>query len=268
MEINNDRVTSAVFKQATKNTQPFQVNKLDTIIIHYTAGSSAESSIATLVNQAIKASAHVVIGRDGTITQMVPFNIIAWHAGPSQFGNRVGFNQYSIGIEIDNAGLLEKRGDLYYSWFGQAYDAKDVVFAVHRNQKTPNYWHAYTQKQIEVVEELCQSLVNTYGIKYILGHEEISPVRKIDPGPAFPLDKLRDKIFGGARDSDAPENNKNSAGTVSVDMLNIREDADVNADKVAKALKKGQKVKILAAKNGWYKVTAEVTGWVSAKFIH
>jgi N-acetylmuramoyl-L-alanine amidase len=267
MEINNDRITGASFKQATKNTQLFQLGKLDTIIIHYTAGSSAESSIVTLVDPAIKASAHVVIGRDGAITQLVPFNTIAWHAGPSQFGNRIGFNQYSIGIEIDNAGVLEKRGDKYYSWFNKAYEEQDVIFAVHRNQKTPNYWHAYTQKQIEVVEELCQALVRTYHLKYILGHEEISPIRKIDPGPAFPLDKLRDKIFGGSRDADTAENTKKSEGIVSVDMLNIREEANVNANKAAKPLAKGQKVKILAAKDGWYKVTTEVTGWVSAKFI-
>lgn len=267
MEITDDKIAGAPHMQTTKNTQLFQAGKLDTIVIHYTAGSSAESSIATLVDPNVKASAHVVVARDGTITQLVPFNIIAWHAGPSQFGNRVGFNQYSIGIEIDNAGLLEKRGDQYYAWFGRAYDAQDVVFAVHRNQKAPNYWHVFTQKQIQVVEELCQALVDTYKLKYILGHEEISPLRKIDPGPAFPLDKLRDKIFGGSRDSDTSENTKTSEGIVSVDMLNIREDADLNADKVAKPLKKGMKVKIVGAKNGWYKVTTEVTGWVSAKFI-
>src|SRR5687767_7791791 len=103
----------AKFIRATKNTELFQLPKLDTIIIHYTAGGSPESSIATLIDPNIRASAHVVVGRDNSVTQLVPFNLIAWHAGESQYGNRVGFNQYSIGIEIDNAGKLEKRGDKY-----------------------------------------------------------------------------------------------------------------------------------------------------------
>jgi N-acetylmuramoyl-L-alanine amidase len=208
----------------------------------------------------------LVVARTGDITQLVPFHTIAWHAGRSQFGNRVGFNRYSIGIEIDNAGVLEKRGNKYYSWFNKAYEADEVVFAVHRNEKTPRYWHAFTQEQIACVEEICRALVQTYRLKYILGHEEISPGRKIDPGPAFPLDKLRERIFGGSRDSDEPERAR-TEGVVTTDLLNIREDASTNSDKVAKPLVKGQRVRIVGAKDGWYKVTTEVTGWVSAKYI-
>ncbi len=253
-------------RKAEKNKQLFQANQLDTIVIHYTAGASAESSIRSLEDDSTQASAHLVVARDGKITQLVPFNTIAWHAGRSQFGNRVGFNRYSIGIEIDNAGVLEKRGDKFYSWFNKAYDAEDVVYAVHRNEKTPRYWHAFTQEQITRVEEICRTLVQNYQLKYILGHEEISPGRKIDPGPAFPLDKLREWIFGGSRDSDEPERPRNE-GLVNTDLLNIRTEASTNADKVAKPLTKGQRVRILAAKDGWYKVSTEVTGWVSAKYI-
>src|SRR5690242_19589368 len=135
MEIIDHKLNGVRFVPATKNTTPFAAGSLDTIIIHYTAGGSAESSIKSLTDPTVQASAHLVVGRDGSITQLVPFNIVSWHAGPSQYGTRVGFNQYSIGIEIDNAGLLEKRGDKYFSWFGRAYEEKDVVHAVHRNQK-------------------------------------------------------------------------------------------------------------------------------------
>jgi N-acetylmuramoyl-L-alanine amidase len=267
MEIQNHKVIGAELSITDKNTQVFQPGKLDTIIIHYTAGSSAKSSISSLSDPSVQASAHIVVGRDGIITQIVPFNIVAWHAGASQYGGRVGFNQFSIGIEIDNAGLLEKRGDKYYAWFGRAYEEKDVVAGIHRNEKTIRYWHAYTEKQIEVVEQLCRALIKTYNLKYILGHEEISPVRKVDPGPAFPLDKLRDKIFGGNRDADVAEKAIRKDGIVNTNLLNIRADASTQAEKVAKPLLEGQKVKILAAKDGWLRVSTEVTGWVSARYI-
>jgi len=267
MKITNHKLDGVVYQSSPNTSGLFLQGNLDTIVIHYTAGSSAESSIRSLVTPSSKASAHVVVGRDGLVTQLVPFDTIAWHAGASQYGNRSGFNKYSIGIEIDNAGLLEKRVDKYYAWFGRAYSEQDVVYAVHRNQKTPRYWHVYSEKQIEAVGELCEALIATYNIRYILGHEEISPSRKVDPGPAFPLDKLRERIFGGSRNQDTPESNAGKIGSVTTNLLNIRTDADVNADKVAKPLMRGQKVKIVESKNGWLKVTTEVTGWVSAKFV-
>ena len=76
----------------------------DTIIIHYTAGANAESAIHTLCDRERKVSAHLVVGRDGAVTQLLPFNTIGWHAGRSHWRERTSFNQYSIGIEIDNAG--------------------------------------------------------------------------------------------------------------------------------------------------------------------
>src|SRR5687767_14248650 len=154
MTISNGLIDGIGF-QPSKNIGPkFAAGLPDTIIIHYTAGSSATSSIATLCDPNSKASAHLVIGRDGTITQLVPFDTIAWHAGKSQFGGRIGFNQYSIGIEIDNAGLLEKRGDKYYSWFNRAYPEDEVVTAVHRNQSLAQYWHAYTEVQLTATYEV------------------------------------------------------------------------------------------------------------------
>ena len=85
------------------------------------------------------------------------------------------------------------------------YKEDEVIKAVHRNQTVARYWHAYTDKQIAVVEEICRVLVEAYPIKDILGHEEISPNRKIDPGPAFPLDKLRRLILDPDRSQDEGE---------------------------------------------------------------
>jgi N-acetylmuramoyl-L-alanine amidase len=85
----------------------------DTIVLHYTAGGNADSAVQTFKNPLTRTSAHLIIGQDGKVIQMVPFNKIAWHAGESQYEGRTGFNKYSIGIEIDNAGPLEKRRQIF-----------------------------------------------------------------------------------------------------------------------------------------------------------
>ena len=266
MEIKDHKLAGIDFIPSPNTSGPFKAGLPDTVIIHYTAGSSAESSIRTLKDPNSKASAHLVIDKDGTITQLVPFNIIAWHAGKSSLGNRVGYNNYSIGIEIDNAGSLTRSGEVYRSWFGKTYNADEVIQAVHRNETTPRYWHAYTEEQIKAVEAVCNLLVLAYDIKHILGHEEISPGRKSDPGPAFPLDKMRDRLLYGDRSVNEsavlPEK-----GRVLVDKLNIRNSPNPAGDKIALPLAKGVPVKILEESNGWYKVSTEIQGWVSSKYI-
>ncbi len=250
-----------------KNKQKFTKNLPDTIIIHYTAGGNGEASAKYLCNDKIKASAHLVVARNGKIYQLVPFNIVAWHAGVSSFNGRKGFNKYSIGIEIDNAGILEKRGNKFFSWFGKEYPSTQVIKAKHRNETTEKYWHTYTQEQIETVEQICLLLIEKYNIKTILGHEEISPGRKQDPGPAFPLDKLRDKLLNG-RDVNISQDFKTSLqGKVTASALNIRENPDVKAEKIAKPLKHGTFVKILEQNGNWYKIQTEIEGWVNSKYI-
>lgn len=245
----------------------FKAGNLDTIVMHYTAGPTAESAVRTLTSPKIKASAHLVIGRDGAITQLVPFNIVAWHAGSSSYNGRVGYNQYSIGIEIVNVGYLSKSGDVYRSVYGNIIDTKEVLYATHRNQSVAKYWQTYTQEQIEAIEDVSKLLIDTYGIKYILGHEEIAPLRKTDPGPAFPLDKLRDRLLHGDKDTDEPD--INDEGKVLVDKLNIRSIPSIAGELMSKPIPKGTKFDIVDEKNGWYriKVKTEVEGWVLGKFL-
>ncbi len=242
--------------------------KPDSIIIHYTAGRDAESSIRTLVNPKVKASAHLVVGRDNSVTQLVPFNVVAWHAGKSSLGGRTGFNQFSIGIEIDNAGVLTRQGNVYSSWFGRAYQEKDVLRAVHRNETVRKYWHRYTEEQITLVQEICAALIEAYDIDAIWGHEEISPGRKIDPGPAFPLDKMRQRLLLGHRDEDDAEPIAFPApGIVTAGKLNIRSGPTAQASKVAQPLLQGANVTIKQQSKDWYRVRAEVEGWVSGHYI-
>ena len=207
MKIVDDRIDNAISVESPNRGGSLQAR--DTIIIHYTAGGDALNSVNWLCNPIAQASAHVVIGRDGRIYQLIPFDTVAWHAGRSSWklpdGTvREGYNQYSLGIELDNAGILERNGCEYISWFGRSYGEGEVCFATHRNEAQPRYWHRFTEAQLNTVEELCGLLLDKYGLKYVLGHEEVSPLRKQDPGPAFPLEKIRDRILMPRR-ADGPE---------------------------------------------------------------
>ncbi|MEX0769199.1 MAG: N-acetylmuramoyl-L-alanine amidase [Balneolaceae bacterium] len=271
MEISQHTLKSdfADFEKTDKTSGTFNSGLPDTVVIHYTAGSNALSTIHTFKESGIQASAHVVVDSDGNLTQMVPFNEIAWHAGKSSWHDRSGLNRYSIGIEIVNAGKLVKSGDTYQSWFGRTYPEEEVIKAVHRNEDQPSYWHRYNEKQIDAVFNLCKTLMSAYDIRFILGHEEISPGRKIDPGPAFPLDKVRDRLLHADRKSDEEdeEDKPASKGIVNASALNIRSGPSTGTDKIAPPLSRNTELKILDEQNDWYQVEVKMRGWVSGKFV-
>ncbi len=251
------------FDESPNHSGKFASELPDTIVIHYTAGSSLESSAKWLKNPQASASAHLIIGKSGDIIQLVPFNKIAWHAGVSNWNGRSGLNKYSIGIEIDNAGVLEKRAEGYYTYFGKRIDDSQVVLATHKNSITEQAWEAYNEKQLELVEEICLLLKEKYNITEIVGHDDIAPKRKQDPGPAFPLEKLRQKILFGRKEDEEVF----TKGTVTANRLNIRKEPSTKADKVASPLLKGTDIKILEHKGDWLYVSTEIKGWVSKKWV-
>ncbi len=173
------------YKITPNHSGEFKNNLPDTIILHYTAGYSLQSSAEWLCNPKSKASAHVIIGKSGNIIQLAPFNFITWHAGKSKWKDRTNLNNYSIGIELDNAGQLQKREDGYYTWFYKKVDRKNVVLAKHKFDKEVKVWEVYTKEQLVSLKALCKLLKKEYNIKNILGHDDIAPERKKDPGPAL-----------------------------------------------------------------------------------
>ncbi len=271
MNIKENRLEGAgvTYRESPNHGGPFGPGLPDTIIIHFTAGESAQASVDWLCNPKSKASAHLVVGQDGSITQLVSFDTIAWHAGKSTYGERVGFNKYAIGVEIDNAGRLKKNGNRYTAWFGQAYPEEEVVEAVQRNKSQPSYWHRYTEKQITIVRDLCILLVDTYPIFTILGHEEIAPGRKEDPGPAFPLDELRETVlhWDGEDEGLAEPRFVHNPGIVTASKLNIRTSPMRSSPTVAPPLLRGTIVDIVQESNGWYEVQVHLRGWVKKDYI-
>ncbi|WP_028573876.1 N-acetylmuramoyl-L-alanine amidase [Desulfonatronovibrio hydrogenovorans] len=258
----------AAHETITKTSGRFTQGLPDTIVIHYTAGSTLESALSTFKDPDVRASAHVVVDKDGSLTQLVPFDHIAWHAGQSAFRDRTGLNRFSIGIELVNAGRLEKNGSAWSSWFGRNYPQEQVVQAVHRNEKEPTYWERFTPEQIDAVFNLCSLLKKAYNIKHILGHEEISPGRKIDPGPAFPLDKLRDRLLHADRsDQDEQRIRKPARGMVRASALNIRTGPSAKTMTIAHPLSKNTELDILDQQDGWLQVKVQITGWVSGRFV-
>ena len=182
-----DRVVHLV---SAKNTR--HLEGPDMIVLHYTAGTSAESSALFLTRPDVSASAHLVIGRDGEVFQLVPFNIEAWHAGKSWYAGRSGLNRYSIGIELDNLGKLRFSGNLFIAECGRVVTPDEVY--TDCSGDSPTYWHRYTARQIRVLREICTLLEETYPIRDVVGHSLITP-RKIDPGPAleFAFSEFQDK---------------------------------------------------------------------------
>lgn len=159
------------------------------LVIHHTAGGTALSSINFWRSPEAKgASAHLVVDRDGTIFQCRPFSKTCGHAGVSSWTDpRTGvkynnLNSCSIGIEIANG------GDSYPTRFSKL----QPITAKHKNGGPVTQWEQYTPEQIATVTEIAKVLVKRYNLDDVVGHEDIAPSRKNDPGPAFPMTAVRE----------------------------------------------------------------------------
>ena len=134
------------------------------IIIHYTGMKSEKAAIDRLTNVQSQVSSHYFISKNGNITLLVPELYIAWHAGKSKWKGKSLLNRNSIGIEMTNPGHK----------FGYV---------------------NFTNKQINSTVILIKNLMNKYKIhkKNILGHSDIAPDRKKDPGEKFPWEYFAKK---------------------------------------------------------------------------
>lgn len=198
MKIVNHRLSGTPFRKANASGGEMRPSL---IVLHDTAGRlEPKSSVNWFASEDCPNSAHVVIERDGSITQMVEFDHKAWHAGPSSWKGRQYCNSFSIGIEIVSPGKLDQNGR---AWFHKKTEP-GFPLAILQRVKTAahgdGWWMAYTPEQISVTIELCKALCEAYEIKDITTHWEISPGRKVDTGPLFPLARVRAEVLGKRHD--------------------------------------------------------------------
>jgi N-acetylmuramoyl-L-alanine amidase len=167
------------------------------IVMHDTAGRLDKgSSVGWFRSRDCKTSAHVVIERDGSIVQMVPFNRKAFHAGESVWHGRRYCNGFSIGVEIVSPGRLDRDGG---AWFGQAVPTDAPLEYAATSEHGSGYWLSYTPAQIDAVKRLSRALMSAYpDVNDIATHWQISPGRKIDTGPLFPLAEVTAYASGEA----------------------------------------------------------------------
>lgn len=260
----NDDNNALPFKQSPNMGGTLQHKFL---VMHFTAGRNAAESVNWLTNKSAKASAHVVIGRDGGITQLIPFDRVAWHAGASSWEAYEGLNSYSIGIELDNAGRLSQHGERWQAWFGDDYDNADVIQATHKNESTPCGWQVYTPLQIEAALTVGGLLMSTYKLQEVLGHDDIAPHRKCDPGPAFPMASFRSRLQG--RGDDLLPRFRTTTD------LNIRSGPGTGYPCLPDSpLPTGTSVQALITEGTWWKVDVletgsrhDLDGWVHSRFL-
>lgn len=239
------------------------------LIVHFTSGRSAETTVERFQESESRVSAHLVIGRNGSVTQLVPFHVEAWHAGVSRWADRVGLNSYSIGIELDNAGQLKRTARGWETWYHTVIPEEDVLPALHKNESVLSGWQTYTDVQLHTLFEIGATLVRTYGLKEVLGHDDVAPDRKNDPGPAFPMDEFRSYVMGRAS-SDLPVYR-------TVDTLNLRSGPSAAASKlVPSGLPSGTRVVELGSRSGsWLEVHVldeidgdrDLEGWVNSRYL-
>lgn len=242
--------------------------KPEYLVMHFTKGSSAESSVDWLLNPAAKASAHVVIGKNGDITQLVKFNRKAWHAGRSSWEGKDGLNNCSIGIELDNYGdMLGQQGNWHTGW-GKPVPDQEVVQLPHKFDGKLRGWNVYPEQQLRIALLVAQTLVETYQLKDVIGHDDISPGRKLDPGPAFPMASFRSAIFGREQD------NRDLHETVST--LNIRTGPGTSYEKLdISPLPERTVVQVLEESGVWRLVDVidtvkgemDIVGWVHSRYL-
>lgn len=134
---------------------------VDMLVLHYTGMISGEAALARLCDPAAKVSSHYAIDEDGTVYALVPESQRAWHAGISFWAGARDVNSRSIGIELVNPGHE----------FG---------------------YRPFPEAQIAALVILCQGILRRHAISpsRVLGHSDVAPQRKTDPGELFPWPRM------------------------------------------------------------------------------
>ncbi len=155
--------TGAAIPSQFVGTVNFNLRKPNYVIIHFTAQDSIQQTLKTFTLVRTQVSAHYVVAKNGTVYHMLNDYMRAWQAGIGKWGSVTDMNSCSVGIEIDNNGS-----------------------------------EPYTPQQISSILALLAKLKKDYNIPTanFIGHQDIAPARKPDPGPLFPWKVLAKHGFG------------------------------------------------------------------------
>lgn len=134
---------------------------VDMLVLHYTGMKTCAEALGRLCDPAAEVSAHYLIDEDGTVSQLVAEDKRAWHAGVSSWRGHANINSRSVGIEIVNPG---------HEWG----------------------YRDFTEAQYEALIPLCLDIVERHGIpaRNVVGHSDVAPARKEDPGERFDWRRL------------------------------------------------------------------------------
>lgn len=177
----------------------FKVEQPSLLVIHYTGGGPARSSAEWFRSpqNTARTSAHLVIDRNGDVIQCVPLNGIAHHAGRGQWRGWRDLNRRSFGLELANWGPLSRTAAGWVTRTGIS--IPNPVLATHRHgnpdgTRNPVGWEPYPPVQVNTAVAVAQALIRQYGPLEIVGHDDIAPGRKSDPGPAFDMARFRQLV--------------------------------------------------------------------------
>ncbi|WP_233494744.1 N-acetylmuramoyl-L-alanine amidase [Ruegeria sp. A3M17] len=136
------------------------------IVLHYTAMNSAQEALDRLCDPVHEVSAHYLIGNDGTLWQLLLEEDRAWHAGAGEWHGQSDINSRSIGIELDNTGK-----------------------------------HPFSERQMQRLEKLLDKIMHRWTIQPngVIGHSDMAPGRKFDPGPRFDWLRLERNALAAPR---------------------------------------------------------------------
>lgn len=194
------------------------------IVWHWTGGPCRGPLYETALAEEIKgykpnvdraASWHVLVAKDGRLLQSVPFNVGSWHVGkPGRFNGRLfgNINRCTVGVEIANAGKLEKVGSKFYCspyWLNpdapeaeRQPDPKLEIVVERAMQHADGWYDAFPEAQEMAATRLLASLVATFKWpkeNCVWGHRDFDSPRKIDPGPLWQdvvLPRVLARVFG------------------------------------------------------------------------
>jgi N-acetylmuramoyl-L-alanine amidase len=180
---------------------------IDMLVLHYTGMPTAEAALARLTDPAAKVSAHYTIGEDGTTYAHVSETRRAWHAGVSYWAGAGDINARSIGIELVNPGHA----------FG---------------------YRPFPPEQIAALTTLCHSILMRHPIPSwrVLGHSDVAPARKEDPGELFPWARLAKAGIGLFPANGGPERKPGNLGPDS--LVRFGYDPEAPPDKVITAFQR------------------------------